>query len=312
MKNLSLIYVGVFSIWLSGCGSEMANSSTNAPPRTPVTTNAKPANNVADSKTPNFKPANSTANLPTKGVNTNSTGNSEKSTPKPAATATPAAEKKDDGLFSFPPPKVTDVSEVKPSDLGAGENTTLLQVSEKLTDGLEKAGYKQNKYSFFWNDRDEFAIVTAMERVNADGSNFKEDRWVEDKNLPSANGFKEYFRYLIEGKKVFYRVFAFVVTARRSRQSFKNIGSPPEFVTALNWKNKGEPNLGDGETTTIESAVFTPKHKCFVLLYLFVNHTSLDLPKSVDSLNDNEKRLQEELVKEADMHINNTNLHFGG
>ncbi len=251
-----------------------------------------------------------------KSANTASSGNSSKPTPQTSVTPPPPPEKsKEEGLFSFPPPRPTDITEISAGDLLAVKGqTTLAQVSERLTGSLEKAGYQKNKYSYFWNDRDEFAIVTSMERVNFDGSNFTENnRWVrnaKDKALPTAAE-GSYFKYLIQGKKVYYRVFAFIVTPSRNRQNL-NRGDPPEFATAVNWKGKGEPDLGNGETTTVESVVWSEKYKCFALVYLFVNHTSLDLPKSVDSLEDSELRLQSDLDREAESHIKNIRMNLGG
>jgi hypothetical protein len=191
--------------------------------------------------------------------------------------------------------------------------TTFDFVGQKVAAALETAGYTPEKYAYFWNDRDEFAIVTAMERIEADGNPLPEpERWNGSTNLPRAHRFDEYFRYLFGGKIVYYRVFAFVVTSKRYGRSFLR-NSPPDFGMALNWMNKGEPQLGEGDgSTAIETASFNERYRCYALLYLFVNHTSLDSPRSVDSLTGPEMGLEEGLNKQTESHLANTHVNIGG
>ncbi len=308
MKILWLSLAAICLALLAGCAEQAANSSSN--------TNAKPVNRNGNSSVPT--PVQTPTTGSSGNVQANKSGNQPTNTaqPTPSATATPVAErKKEEGLFSFPPPKTMSVTEISAAELAAVTGqTTLAQVSEKLAGGLERAGYGKNDYSYFWNERDEFAVVTAMERVNPDGSAFQTNRWVEDDSLPSA-GSGQYLSYLVSGKKVYYRVFAFIITARseRTRRSFQR-GSVPEFNTALNWENKGDEDLGGGggEVTPVESVVWSEKHRCFALVYLFVNHTSLDAPKSVDALGKGEIRLTGDLNKDADAQIKSVREKLGG
>lgn len=276
--------------------SNSSNNGTSSQSNAPIPTNM--GNRAADTKMSNTMSGNVAMNV-------NKT---------PSATPVPTAEKKDDGLFSFPPPRVTSYSIVERAALtGGAAQASFSQVSKKLAGGLEKAGYTGGKYSYFWSDKDEFAIVTAMERVNADGAPFEgADRWNEsaEPKLPKARS-GEYLKYLVSGKKVYYRVFAFVVTAKRSGQSFKR-NTPPDFAMALNWMNKGDEQLGGEESSIIEDVVFGEKYKCYALLYLFVNHTSLDAPKSIDALKPDEEGLMEGLNHEAGAHLLQTGVKFGG
>lgn len=310
MKTLRLFIILTFSAALAGCPAESSYNTankTNSMPSNVMTTppfNANPPGNVyADSQPSNsYKSASSNA-----GGNVQHTP--QFSTPKP----TPAtSEKKDEGLFSFPPPKVTDAYVMDAARLlnAPGQETNLSQVSEKLLAELKKQGYGMGNYTFFWNDNDEFALVTAMERVNADGTKFPDsERWVKSAALPDAKDLREYFKYLIEGKKVYYRVFAFVVSAERKRQNFFK-GTPPDFETALFWAHNpnGSDTLGGGEGSTIENVLFTEKYKCFALLYLFVNHTSLDAPRAIDPLNNDLQELTQGLSISAQEHLINTKL----
>jgi hypothetical protein len=318
MKRILPFFI-VLAVIAAGCGGNMPANNASAPANhvnsTPLPTNAnamantsantyKSANNYADSKSGNtMKPANlappsnmkATSGLPT-----------------------PPPEKKEEGLFSFPPPKVTDVFAIDSAKLinPSGE-TNLSQISDKLAAALKGAGYGEGKFSYFWNDQREFAIVTAMERVHEDGTKITDSivRWDKTAAFPSANGLRDYFSYVIRGKKVYYRVFAFVVTPTRDRRTFTQ-GTPPDFVTASKWANSpaGRDQLGDGGgSTEIEQALFSENYKCYALLYLFVNHTSLDMPKAVDQDDEKEIRnLIEGLNTSAEEHLKNSQIYFGG
>lgn len=274
------------------------------------TTSAPVANTTAPSASANtMKPANTMA-LPT---NAKPHANGTTGLPPPQPTPPPTAEKKDEGLFSFPPPKVISYSLVNNSDLlNKDGQTTFSQVSGKLAAGLKKAGYDtDDKYAYFWNEKDEFAIVTAMERINPDGTPIVGDgRWDSSTQLPRAHTWSEYIKYLMSGKKIYYRVFAFIVTAKRAGHSF-NKGSSPDFRMASEWKKKGDSALGEGESTAIGDVIFTEKYKCYALLYLFVNHTRLDSPQSIDTLKENDQGLTEGVNQAAGDHLRQTGIKFG-
>lgn len=265
--------------------SNATTVNTSVPLNTSVPTNAAtPANAVATNGTS----ASNTSKDANKAMSNSQPTPKPESSPKPTSTPEQKTEKKDEGLFSFPPPKVTSYAQLDVKKLLNPEGpTTFSQVSQKLAAALEKSGYNPSAgYSFFWNEADEFAIVTAIERINPDGKAFEgTERWNDSAALPTAKS-GEYFRNLIYGKKVYYRVFAFVVTAKRTGSSFYG-NSPPEFEMARSWRKRGENEFGNGVSSSIKEVVFDEKYKCFVLLYLFVNHTSLDNPLFIDSEKDN-------------------------
>ncbi len=322
MKKLIFIQIFLFSIGSIGCGDATNTASTTVnrtntattPLKTPLSNQMNQLNKATDSAE-NRDAISTSANRMNNSVATN--GNTRTSNTNvagtPMATPAPKVEKKDEGLFSFPPPKVISYTLINNSDLLNKEGqTTFLQISEKLAAGLNKAGYStDDKFSYFWNEKDEFAVITAMERVTPDGSPVSGvERWNNSTHLPKANNWGEYIRYLTSGKKVYYRVFAFVVTSKRTGRSFYR-NSPPDFIMARNWMNKGESALGDGESSAVEDSVFTEKYKCFALLYLFVNHTRLDSPKSIDTLTENDEGLKEGVNQEAADHLRNTQIKFG-
>jgi hypothetical protein len=312
IKKIAFTQLLLLAVVLSGCGGESANNTSANANKTNA---ARPANTAINVPYDRVRTGNTTL-ADSNVAATNATRPIPKEAPKPVIspgtvpTAPPPVEKKDEGLFSFPPPKVIDYGIVPRAELvNEGEETRFSQISDRLGEALRRAGYDE-KYSYFWNDKEEFAIVTAMERVSEDGSPLAgNERWADNDLLPRAHGPGDYIRYLISGKKTYYRVMAFVVTSRRSAGSFLR-GNSPEFTTALGWKNTGEAELGDGGPPTIEDVVFGENFKCFALLYLFVNHTSLDRPKSLDKLVENELDLKEGMETSVENHLERTGILF--
>jgi hypothetical protein len=241
------------------------------------------------------------ANTNTSGTATNTTTNKPINTPE-----------KKEGLFSFPPPKVVDVTEIEHPLLvnAEGSANTFSSVSQKLVARLQNGGYLQDHYRYFWNNDNEFAIVTAMERINPDGSPFTgsgNERWKISDSLPRANNSAEYVSYLISGKRVYYRVFAFIVSAKD--YSFQE-GPVPSFTMAKKWVDFGKPKLGgNASSAPIREVPFDEQYHCYALLYLFVNHTSLDIPKAVNDLNGkDEMQLMEGLEIKAKTHLEKTGI----
>ena len=219
---------------------------------------------------------------------------------------------KKEGLFSFPPPKVVSVTEIENSLLmdPAGAAATFSSVSQKLVEHLQNGGYLHDHYRFFWNNDNEFAVVTAMERINPDGSPFTRsgnERWNVSDSLPRAKDSGEYLNYLISGKKVYYRVFAFIISAKDS--TFQE-GPMPSYGLAKKWVDFGNSKLGgNASSAPIREVPFDEQYHCYALLYLFVNHTSLDVPKAVNDLNGkDEVRLMEDLETDARKHLEKTDI----
>jgi hypothetical protein len=218
---------------------------------------------------------------------------------------------KKEGRFSFPPPRVVDAAEIEASLLvnPDGAATTFSSVSQKLADRLQKGGYSQSHYRYFSHNNDEFAIVTAMERINPDGSPFArsgDGRWKIVEFLPKAKDSGEYVSYLISGKKAYYRVFAFFITAED--YTFQE-GPMPSYAVAKKWVDYGNSTLGGSASAPIREVPFDERYHCYALLYLFVNHTSLDIPKPVNDLNGpDEAQLAEGLETQARTHLEKTGV----
>lgn len=265
--SVLLLVVAVASM---GCGDSAANNSAfNANrPANRNTSNANAVNTTTTNVGANQTPANSMANANSSRPRTTPTPR-----PTPGISPTPVAE---EGVFSFPPPRATDYIPIDAERLmnPAGQ-TDFYFVADQISAALKRGGYAGNDYKFFRNGESEFAIVTKMERVDGNGRPLDgPDRWEE--GLPTAKGPGEYFQFLFGGKTVYYRVFAFIVTDREP-SGFAEI---PNFEAARKWtiQKNAETQLGIGASDPIRSAVFQEPYRCFALLYLFVDHTSLDQP----------------------------------
>lgn len=298
-----------------------AANSSQQPPPSPIATPTTQPNVLNSTKDSNDNRIVGTSSN-SASIEKSNKPNSKSTTAKPPLSATPEStpapktEQKDNALFSFPPPKPIGVREIDKSQLLNPEGaTTFSQVAKKLAAGLAKGGYQNEKLAYFWNEKDEFAIITAIERVKPDGAPLEGDeRWDASIHQPKAHNFAEYAKYLIGGKKVYYRVFAFIVTSKRNERDFFHNASP-DFTMAKHWLEKGKGALGEGgdETSMIEDVLFGDSYKCFALLYLFVNHPRLDNPVSIDVLSE-EKRDDELSVgvkKDVGEQVKNTSIKFG-
>jgi hypothetical protein len=297
MKNISKYNSIVFSLFVLLFFSDCSQSALNQSNKPANKATPSPSVDIGNSPMP--KPTMEAANAVSNSAKPTSNSNRKPAGQPPVA----VTEKKSDSLFSFPPPQPVDSAEIPNQFLTEGiSNPTFSTVAKVISDKLEKANYTRGKYSYFWNTENEFAIVTKMERINIDGTPFLDSsgvvdaRWEINDYLPTAENSGEYFRYLIGGKKVFYRVFAFIVT-NKDYSFFDN--SPPSFEMAQKWKRLGNSGLGVGATSTVKEIEFTDQYHCFALLYLFVNHTSLDSPLAVNSLEKADEALKDNLNTDA-------------
>lgn len=300
------ILLAFAAAYLPGCGGDSASN-------TPANNTNRRQQNVAANASPATSANTASNSTTTGGTPPLNAASQQKALPDPTPAANPPVQKterKDEGLFSFPPPRATAYRSLdyryllSPARPPTFENAAL-----KLSSALENAGYDQSAYSYFWSGNDEFAVVTRMERVSEDGEPLGGGkRWDDSDVLPSASGAKQYGNYLFAGRKTFYRVFAFIVTPKN--YNFRR-NTPPSFEMAREWMNKGEPVLGGDAPGGVREAPLTDRYKFFALLYLFVNHTSLDSPKSIDKLEPAELRLLETLNRDATAHLEKTKINFG-
>jgi hypothetical protein len=299
----------LLTLFLIGCdGGATPNSNNSNSPR-----------NVTPPPLPTSAPANSTANsrsIPTKA--NKPAAPAAPRTPQPPQEPSPSTGKKVEGLFSFPPPRALDEFDIPNVQLANREGqTTFSDVSQKLSDGLRQAGYPEEKYSYFWNNENEFALVTAMERVNIKGEPIlTEERFEVSPMLQAATLWDgKYWEFLFSGKKEYFRVLVFIVTSKDLSFTGKDVGSPT-FEMAASWKSQGTRRLGSspkdgGVDQGVVGVTYDDRYHCSVLLYLFVNHTSLEGPMAATLLKDEGSYLLTGLNKDVRRNLKVTNIPFG-
>lgn len=249
----------------SGNTGNFANASNSVNSAQTANTNGViPTNVAADTKPSPIKNGNaSTGNVTN--VNTKPTP-----PPTPSPTEDPKQNdsgKKDEGMFSFPPPKPTTYL-TKEIVNNPGEQIILEQYVAKIRNALIENGHPEDRLVYFSHKR-EFALVTGLERIDENGMPLAQSRWSE--KIPTAGGIGEYFTYLFYGKRILYRFTAFVITEENINP---RRGQIPEFETAKNWIEKGAASTDDltvgGQTP--QTFTLDKNFKCFVLIYNFEKH----------------------------------------
>ena len=247
-----------------------ANSSRNINMLpSPAGNSSNSANTAADTNVSTANTAN-TANISTGNASGNLNNINKTNTPSPTPQNTEQndSDKKDEGMFSFPPPRATTFLVKDVVADGPGEQISLNQYMSKIREALSRAGYGDDRMVYFSHKR-EFALVTALERIDENGKPLEPKRWSEA--IPTAGGLGEYFNYLFYGKKILYRFTAFVVSEDGINP---RRGQPPEFQSAKKWIEKGEIstdkiNVG---TQTAQTFMLDKNYKCYVLIYNFERH----------------------------------------
>lgn len=110
--------------------------------------------------------------------------------------------------FPWPPPRASAEHQIRNKWISEGDQTTLVEVAEKLETALGIAGFETWKYSSVPNG---FALVTQVEQILPDGTPRRE-RFRAD--LPSLSdlSFVEFLIALARAPSGYYRVIVFVVT----------------------------------------------------------------------------------------------------
>lgn len=218
-------------------------------------------NNVGNGRQTNNNRVN-TGPSPTETANAATNGTRPPGTPAP-----PEPAPQDEAKFPFPPPRSTDFEK---KDLG---DQPPQQFIARLNEQLAAAGYGSSRRLFFARNN-EFAVVTAMERIDDDGQPLKDARRF-DLGLPGASGVREYFDFLLRGKRANFRTFVFFITQQATFHAKR--GPEPNFETAKNWMESRE--LGDPRSAPAEierapdGAVVNPFY-CYAMVYVFEKHTS--------------------------------------
>jgi hypothetical protein len=129
----------------------------------------------------------------------------------------------------------------------AGENVTLQQLADRLSEALKDAGYA-GKCSYYWLDDlhgPGFAIVTHIEHIQPDGKPVLDQRWGFDLPRYGPLTLGSLLGALMHADPGHYRLIALV--ASRQPLIEKDTPMTPDQVVIL---NKGPSWLGDSPCVT--------------------------------------------------------------
>ena len=196
-------------------------------------------------------------------------------TSTPIATFTPISAREtppddSDKLPTFFPPRATDRFPI-PVRL-AGENVTLQQLANRLSEALKNAGY-EGKSSYYWLDDRHgpgFAIVTHVEHIQPDGKPVLDQRWGFDLPRYGPLTLGSLLRALMHADPGHYRLLALVVCKQPLIE--KETPMTPDQMVIL---NKGPSWLGDSPWKTV---VATADFHLIVYVYEFERKSRSDDP----------------------------------
>ena len=180
-----------------------------------------------------------------------------------------------DKLPTFFPPRATD-SLTLPLQL-AGEQLTLENLSDRLTDALQNAGY-WGKCSYYWLDDRHgpgFAIVTHIEHIQPNGKPVLDQRWGFDLPRYGQLTLVSMLKALINADPGRYRLLALVVCKQPLIE--KETPMTTEQVKEL---NAGPKWLGDSPWKTV---VTTADFHLIAYVYEFERPSRSDAPVLMSS-----------------------------
>jgi hypothetical protein len=158
------------------------------------------------------------------------------------------------------PPPAASATYVLPDHLFE-KQATLGDVIKLILSALERNGYVER--SFFGTEIGGVALVTRLERINEDGSSFREDeRWPGGVQTPSGSDLFRFLRGLFFVDPGHYRVIVFILQDVPFTQSGERITQED----ALAWLRSGANVL----PPEIARRTFSGSH-CTVLIYEFAS-----------------------------------------
>jgi len=159
--------------------------------------------------------------------------------------------------FPWPPPRAS-ASVVMPPGFLRLRELTLGDAAKLINAALDGGGYVDRSY---FAAPGGFAMVTRLERIDADGTPKQEERWsVESPPLQSFS-LGAYLRALFTAPAGYYRIIVFVVSSQPFAQAAEGVSRDD----ALAWLHEGLNRLPD----SIASALYTERHDVTALIYQF-------------------------------------------
>jgi hypothetical protein len=159
--------------------------------------------------------------------------------------------------FPWPPPWASAEHQIRNKWVSEGDQTTLVDVAERLETALGMAGFETWKYSSVPNG---FALVTQIEQIQPDGTPRRE-RFRTD--LPSLSdlSFVEFLIALAKAPSGYYRVIVFVVTDT----PFSRGETAPTESEARRWLDAGLNKL----PASFREMIYGADYRTTALIYEF-------------------------------------------
>ncbi len=188
------------------------------------------------------------------------------STPPPTPISSTSPPPTLQGMPDYPwPPPQASAWHVIPRDLIARQGQTvptMRVVSEKLVRALEASGYVQKS---FFKAPSGFAVITQMERMNADGRPGDNPRWFNVLGSDLGFSLARYVGRLLHADPGQFRLIVFIATD----QPFSNTGAEISSAQAQGLLDRGALVLDSLAGNT----VFSENHQLIALIYEFRKRT---------------------------------------
>lgn len=169
--------------------------------------------------------------------------------------------------FPWPPPRASTMMNINDAALRiAGDSTTLGQVSDRLVQALDVAGYVEKSY---FAVPDGFALVTRLEQIDPDGTPLDPpDRWSEEAGPVRQFDLRSILRALFTANPGYFRILVFVATPHPFSQSDQEV----RREEAVAWLREGVNRLPDA----VARQPYAPAFRTTALVYEFEQPESGD------------------------------------
>jgi hypothetical protein len=162
--------------------------------------------------------------------------------------------------FPWPPPRASASVVVPPGfiRLSSVAKPTLGDAAKLIDAALDGGGYVDRSY---FAAPGGFAMVTRLERIDADGTPKQEERWSVQPPPLQRFSLSAYLRALFTAPPGYYRIIVFVVSSQPFAQAAERVSRDE----ALAWLHEGLNRLPD----SIAEASYTERHDATALIYQF-------------------------------------------
>jgi hypothetical protein len=163
--------------------------------------------------------------------------------------------------FPWPPPRASASVAIPDGFIAASGSAapTLGDVAAQIHTTLDGGGYVERSY---FAAPGGFAMVTRLERINADGTPMQDpERWRVEAQPLGSFSLRAYLQALFTAPSGHYRIIVFVVSSQPLAQSEAEVSRSE----ALAWLHEGLNRLPD----SIAGAAYTDRHVVTALIYEF-------------------------------------------